>query len=108
MTFGKKVAVERKKKGYSQEELAKKVGTISVTIGRYERDEIKPSIDIASKLADALEVSLDYLTGKTDIEMDKDIKKRILEVFKFNDEDRASLYSVIDAFIAKRKIQSIL
>jgi len=29
-------------------------------------------------------------------------------VSKFNDEDRASLYSVIDAFIAKRKIQSIL
>jgi uncharacterized membrane-anchored protein len=53
-------------------------------------------------------VSLDYLTGKTDVEMDKDIKKRILEVSKFNDEDRASLYSVIDAFIAKRKIQSIL
>jgi len=40
--------------------------------------------------------------------MDKDIKKRILEVSKFNDEDRTSLYAVIDAFIAKRKNQSIL
>lgn len=66
--------------GLSQEELAKKVGTISVTIGRYERDIIKPSIDIATKIADALEVSLDYLTGKTNIELDNAIIKRVVEI----------------------------
>ena len=38
------LAAERKKKEFSQDELAKKVGTISVTIGRYESDEIKPLI----------------------------------------------------------------
>ena len=32
----------------------------------------------------------------------------ILEVSKFNDEDCNHIFSVIDAFIAKRKIQSIL
>ncbi|CAA0206985.1 helix-turn-helix domain-containing protein [Tenacibaculum maritimum] len=64
MTFGKKVAIERKKKKYSQDELAKKVGTISVTIGRYERDEIKPSIDIASKLSNALDGLLQNVRTK--------------------------------------------
>lgn len=67
-----------------------------------------PSIEIARKIADILDISLDFLTGKTDVEMDKDTKKRILEVSKFEETDRNHIFSVIDAFIAKAKIQSIL
>lgn len=33
-------------------------------IGKYEREEAVPSIDAAKKIADALEVSLDYLVGE--------------------------------------------
>jgi transcriptional regulator with XRE-family HTH domain len=39
--------------------------------GRYELGEAKPSIDIALKLAEALEVSLDYLMGKDDMLTDQ-------------------------------------
>ena len=77
-------------------------------MGRYERNEVLPSIETARKIADILDVSLDYLTGKVDVEMDKDTQKRILEVSKFEEADRDHIFSVIDAFIAKRKIQSIL
>lgn len=77
-------------------------------MGRYERGEVLPSIEIARKIADILDVSLDYLSGKTDVEMDKNTRKRILEVSKFDEKDRENIFSVIDAFIAKRKIQSIL
>ncbi|MEM9549308.1 MAG: XRE family transcriptional regulator, partial [Bacteroidota bacterium] len=66
------------------------------------------SIEIARKIADILDVSLDYLTGKVDVEMDKVTQKRILEVSKFEEEDKLHIFSVIDAFIAKRKIQSIM
>ena len=31
---------------------------------------MKPSIEVAVKIADALEVSLDYLVGKTSVEID--------------------------------------
>lgn len=41
--------------------MGKAVGTSGVIIGKYERDEIKPSIDTASRIADALGVTLDYL-----------------------------------------------
>ena len=99
MTFGKKIATERKKKGFSQDELAKKVGTISVTIGRYERDEIKPSIDIASKLADALNVSLDYLTGKTDIELENSIIQRVVEIQNLPKEDKAHILYALDGLL---------
>ena len=61
MSFRKNLAVIRKKRELSQEELAKKVSIISVTINGHGRDAIKPSIDIATKIADVYEVSLDYL-----------------------------------------------
>lgn len=89
----------RKKKGYSQDELAKKVGTISFTIGRYERNEIKPSIDIAVKIADALEVSLDYLTGKTDIELDNSIIARVVEIQNLPDDDKAHILYTLDGLL---------
>ena len=60
----------RKRKNLSQGELGKHVGTSGDIIGKYERDEVKPSIEVASKIADALEVSLDYLVGKTSVEID--------------------------------------
>lgn len=108
MDFGSIVVELRKEQKISQTELASQLGIHKNVLGRYERNEVLPSIEIARKIADILDVSLDYLTGKIDVEMDKDIQKLILEVSKFNEEDRQNIFSVIDAFIAKRKIQSIM
>ena len=77
-------------------------------LGRYERSEVMPSIEIARKIADILDVSLDYLTGKVEVEMDKKTQKRILEVSKFKEKDREMIFSVIDAFIAKAKMDQII
>lgn len=108
MDFGSIVSELRKKKGISQTDLADQLGIHKNVLGRYERNEVFPSIEIARKIADILDVSLDYLTGKQDVQIDKNISERILEVSKFEAEDRLHIFSVIDAFIAKRKIQSIL
>ncbi len=108
MDFGNTVAALRKKQGISQTALAEQLGIHKNVLGRYERNEVLPSIDIAYKIANILDVSLDYLIGKVDVQMDKITRDRILEVSKFNEEDKAHIFSVIDAFIAKRKIQSIL
>jgi transcriptional regulator with XRE-family HTH domain len=35
-------------------------------IGRYERNEVKPSIEVATKMAEVLQLSLDYLVGFAD------------------------------------------
>jgi len=108
MDFGSIVVKLRKEQGISQTDLAARLGIHKNVLGRYERNEVLPSIEIARKIADILDVSLDYLTGKADVQMDKDTRKRILEVSKFEEQDREHIFSVIDAFIAKRKIQSIL
>ena len=54
MTFGERITLIRKQLKWSQEDLAKKVGTSAPIIGRYERDEIKPSIEVAAKMAELL------------------------------------------------------
>ena len=103
MAFGENIVLERKKKGLSQEELAKKAGTIAVTVGRYERGEIKPSIDMAAKIAEILDVSLDYLVGTTDLVPEKSLIKKINEIQKLPEEDKLCVFKMIDAFLRDNK-----
>ena len=53
MLFGDRLLNIRKAKKTSQDELAKAIGVHAPVIGRYERGEVKPSIDVATKLAEA-------------------------------------------------------
>ena len=58
--------------------------------------EMKPSIDTANKLAEFLEVSLDYLTGNTDVLLDTNTLNRILEVQQLPDDVKDKLFYFID------------
>lgn len=103
MTFGVQVMNVRKRKGISQGDLGKQVGTSGDIIGKYERDEVKPSIEVASKIADALEVSLDYLVGKTNVEIDAKTLRRLQDIQLLNDQDKAHIFELLDAFLRDRK-----
>jgi len=93
------VAALRKKIKLSQNDLGKKVGTSGDIIGRYERDEVKPSIEVASKIADTLEVSLDYLMGKTEVELDKSIINRVVAIQSLPDEDKSHILYTLDGLL---------
>lgn len=99
MSFGKRLTEVRKNKGLSQEDLAKHLGTKSPVIGRYERDEMKPSIDTANKLAEHLGVSLDYLIGNIDVLLDTNTLNRVLEVQQLPDDVKDKLFYFIDMTI---------
>ena len=103
MTLGEHIIRIRKKKGLSQGELGKAVGTSGDIIGRYERDEVKPSIEVVIKIADALEVSIDFLVGKTTVELDNPTVKRIQDIQKLNEEDKTSILKTIDALLRDAK-----
>jgi transcriptional regulator with XRE-family HTH domain len=107
MNFGTTVVVIRKEKKLSQTDLAEKLVIHKIVLGRYERNEVSPFVDIAKNIADILDVSLDFLVGKTQVEFDKNVQRRILEVSMFDNQEREHIFSVIDAFITKRKIESI-
>jgi len=99
MTLGEHILVLRKKHNLSQAALGKKVDTSGDIIGRYERDIMTPSIDVIMKVADALDVSIDYLVGKTDLELDTNVLKRVEEVSKLDDGEKEKIFMVIDALI---------
>jgi transcriptional regulator with XRE-family HTH domain len=96
MSFAERLSEVRKKRGFSQEELAELLGTKGPAIGRYERGVAKPTIEVAGKLAKILGVSLDYLVGNTDQELDTNTLKRILEVQKLPDDIKEKVYYFID------------
>jgi transcriptional regulator with XRE-family HTH domain len=108
MSFGKRLLEARKNKGFSQEDLAGQLGTKGPAIGRYERDEMKPSIDVAAKIASILDVSLDWLVGHTDMELDGKMLERIQEVTQMKDKDREHVFAMLDAFIKQTKLQNVL
>ena len=105
MTFGERLTQVRKKKNLSQSEVGKKININGDALGRYERNEVRPTIEMATKLAQALEVSLDYLAGNTDIELDKAALNRVQEVTQFNEEERNHIYVTLDAMIRDFKNQ---
>ncbi len=58
---------------------------------------------MAAKIADALEVSLDYLVGKTSVELDNKTLKRLQDIQKLNEQDKATVLEMVDAFLRDRK-----
>ncbi|WP_024771049.1 helix-turn-helix domain-containing protein [Aquimarina macrocephali] len=107
MNLGQQITKLRKQKKLSQNDLGKKVGTSGDIIGRYERDEVKPSIEVAAKIADILEVSLDFLIGKVTVEVDNKLLKRVIEVQQMNDNDKEHILYTLDALIKNVKLKSI-
>lgn len=107
MTLGQHITKLRKQLKLSQSDLGKKIGTSGDIIGRYERDEVKPSIEVASKIADILDVSLDFLLGKVEIEVDNQLLKRVIEVQQMNEEDKTHILYTLDALIKSVKLKSI-
>ncbi len=109
-TFGKKTAALRKANKMSQTELAKALSTSTSVIGRYERDEMTPSVDAARKIAKILNTTVGYLLGETDQEdlfKDPDMLKRLNEIEKMDKEDKGHILSVIDGFIKSIKLKNI-
>jgi len=102
-TFGKRITAARKDKGLSQGDLAKQIGTMGVVLGRYERDEVKPSIEVAAKLSDALGVSLDYLVGHSEVLLDKELIKRITEIQQLSEADRNGIFFALDGLLRDAK-----
>lgn len=103
MSFSNRLTSLRKQRKIAQGELAKTVGIHANVLGRYERGEANPSIEMASKLADALGVSLDYLVGKTDVELDKNILDKVISIQKLPDEDKHCIMYSIDGLIQHAK-----
>ena len=69
MSIGSKIRLLRMKKGITQKELGMKLGftesTAEVRIAQYETDSRIPREDLLNRIADALNVNVEYLNPDT-------------------------------------------
>lgn len=102
MAIGDKILSLRKEQGWSQQELAKKIGTSGPIIGRYEREEMTPSVEVAKKLADAFGITMDYLVddmGKMAEIKDHAMLERMIEIERLDQEEKKTIVHVIDSLL---------
>ena len=107
MKTGKIITNLRNKVGWSQTDLAERAAVSRVMIGKYERGEAIPSIEAAKKIADAFEVSLDYLVGEGQNAMfDKKSLHRLEQIEQLPSEDKSHVYAMLDAFLRDFKAKA--
>ncbi len=106
VSFGKKLAERRKAKNLTQQDVAQLLSTVHTVIGRYERDEMKPTIDVIKKLANILDTTVGYLLGETEdtnLLRDPEMLKRMNEINNLPVEDKKCILFAIDAMLRDSK-----
>ena len=106
--FGSRLKAVREEKGLKREDVAKKIGTSGAIVGRYERNERTPSIAIAKNIAEALEVSLDYLVGDTSVLIkDKKMLYRLEVLQKVNPAHKDRILYMLDLMLKDAQNNSL-
>jgi len=109
MAFPQRLVSFRKEKSLTQQALADRVGVHVIQIHRYESGSSQPSLEVIKKLALALSVSTDTLLFDEDERGPGDDLKLQFEAIKaMDDEDKKIIASLIDAYIKKHQIESVL
>ena len=86
--LGDKIREIRLAKKISQVELAKILDVTKQSVSNWENENIQPSIEMLSKIADAFNVSTDFLLSRDD--------RRYLDVTGVSEKTIQNLQSIID------------
>jgi len=103
MELAHRLSTLRKEKGLSQQELASFTGTHPNVIGKYELGLAIPSVEMAGKLAGALDVSIDYLVGNIEINVDSTLMDKIKSLLKLPEDVKRSVMYSLDKIILKAR-----
>jgi transcriptional regulator with XRE-family HTH domain len=111
-TFGKKLRECRDDKGLSQQELVNILKTSHSIIGRYERDEMSPSIDAVKKWLLYWNTTVGYLLGesaqgKTLKDTAMLIRLNDISALSDKDKDKEHILYTIDGLIKSAKLQAL-
>lgn len=104
LDIASKIVALRKKHKWSQADLAKQIDASREIIGKYERGENLPSIEMTLKMAKAFSVTIDYLIGDGEFaSFDKDTVDRITSIQQLDQKTRSILFNLIDTYIQNFK-----
>jgi len=104
LNIGERITELRKKKNWSQSDLAKAIEASRDIIGKYERNDNSPSIEMALKLAKVFNVSVDYLLGEgKHANYDKETIKRLEDIQNLDEDTKHTLFKIVDTFLRDAK-----
>ena len=103
--FLKRLRKAREDKKLSQSELAKKAGFQPSAISHFETGKRSPSFANLKKLADALEVTVDYLLGRAEKPKNQGLEAEALfrDFSKLSEPDRKAIAQMTRALADKDK-----
>ena len=105
-TLARQMHAMRRERGWSQPDLAAKIGAHHTMIGRYERGEMMPAVDVVAKLADAFGVTIDHLyhgTSAPEVMQDKTMLARCQTIAGLPTADRTIILAALDALLRDAK-----
>lgn len=69
----------RKDAGLTQKEFAKIIGITDASISKYENGEMIPKIDKLEKMSDIFGVTVEYITGESDLKISPKLRDLVLK-----------------------------
>ena len=99
--------------GWSQADLATRIGGDAGQISRYENGKITPPVDVVVRLAELFDVTTDYLlidgAPRRAFKAPADpLADRLSDLDALTDADRAALAHILDGLLANTRIRAAL
>ena len=109
MPFGKNIKDIREERGYSQEELAKKLNVAQSTIGMWESGKRTPKLYELNRLARVLKITVNRLIGQPKESKIEVVKNELyIDGEKISDLDAADVEGVVEYINAVKKKKGAL
>lgn len=113
MPLGEQIKSLRKELGWSQADLAGRIGGDAGQISRYENGKITPSVDVVVRLAELFDVATDYLLidgapRRAFKALTDPLADRLTDLATLDEADRAALTHILDGLLANTRIRAAL
>ncbi|MDH5525392.1 MAG: helix-turn-helix domain-containing protein [Desulfobulbaceae bacterium] len=113
MTIAERIRQLRQERHWTQAELAERLGIHQKQVSAYERGVNLPSTDILIKLAEAFDVTLDYLAfeakgrpAKLNVQ-DRELLRRFEMVDTLSEKEKELAKEILDLVILKHRFQEL-
>ncbi|MFS1520347.1 helix-turn-helix domain-containing protein [Flavobacterium covae] len=113
MKIGDKIKKAREAKGWSQKEVALKLNMDQSQYSKVENNKTDPLLSTIEKIIEALGITFEELISADKIfkdvdSFDKSLVEKIQLIEQLEENDKKSVFSIIDGLVAKQKLKGIL
>lgn len=111
MSLGEQIVRLRKQHGWTQDDLAQRVGVHKGHVTRWERDRMRPAAKALAAMAEAFGITVDELLAKEEGEFaigDPQLVRTLHEAQELDEEDKRMVVRFIEALVTKRRMEKAM